>query len=279
VDVKVNSGGTGFSISDGSGRQITQFSITPSAAPGTPITGTAAGSNLALSNVVFADAPFGTENLLTHFKDFTVNLTTPADVKLTKTITMAAVLAADLATATPKLQGANFKPNDPTVGPGQLAALAGYMQTLVNVNTGWTNTANGATVDRPADDLTLTWKADTSSFNIATGATSGTYVSGMSLGLNTADVTFGKNLTKGSAVKAVAPTLDSAGAVLSAGSYTLSNVSFPMSTKAVGDEFESFKLRMTPVNNLTRNHVFEYCHNQLSEVFNERKNTNKDNMN
>ena len=244
VDVKVNTTADGFTISDGSGRQITQFSITPAAPPATPINGTAAGSNLTLSNVGFADAPFGTENLLTHFKDFTVNLTTPTDLKLTKTITMAAVLAADLATATPKLQGANFKPNDPTVGPAQLAALAGYMQTLINVNTGWTNTANNATVDRPADDLTLTWKADTSSFNIATGATSGTYVSGMSLGLNTADVTFGKNLTKGSAVKAVAPTLDSTGAVISAGSYTLSNVSFPMSTKAVGDEFESFNFTL-----------------------------------
>ena len=241
VDVKVNAAGNGFSISDGSGRQITQFSITPAAAPGTPITGTAAGSNLALSNVVFADAPFGTENLLTHFKDFTVNLTTPADVKLTKTITMAAIIAADAATATPKLSTAIFKPNDPTVGPAQLAALAGYMQTLVNVNTGWTNTATSATVDRPADDLTLTWKADTNSFNIATGATSGTYVSGMSLGLNTADTTFGTKLIKGASNIAVAPTLDSAGAVLSAGSFTLSNVSFPMSTKAVGDEFESFK--------------------------------------
>ena len=241
VDVKVNAAGNGFSISDGSGRQITQFTITPAAAPGTPITGTAAGSNLALSNVGFADAAFGTENLLTHFKDFTVNLTTPADLKLTKTITMAAVLTADAATATPKLT--NFKPNDPTLGPGQLTALAGYMQTLVNVNTGWTNTSvtPNVTVDRPADDLTLTFKADTSSFNIATGAASGTFVSGMSLGLNTADATFGKNLVKGAADKVVAPTLDSTGGVISAGSYTLSNVSFPMSTKAVGDEFESFK--------------------------------------
>ena len=241
VDVKVNAAGNGFSISDGSGRQITQFSITPAAAPGTPITGTAAGSNLALSNVVFADAPFGTENLLTHFKDFTVNLTTPSDVKLTKTITMAAIIAADAATATPKLSTAIFKPNDPTVGPGQLAALAGYMQTLVNLNTGWTNTATNAAFDRPADALTLTWKADTNSFNIATGATSGTYVSGMSLGVNTADTTFGTKLIKGASNITVAPTLDSAGSVLSAGSFTLSNVSFPMSTKAVGDEFESFK--------------------------------------
>jgi hypothetical protein len=244
VDVKVNAAGTGFSISDGSGRQITQFTITPAAAGSAPITGTAAGSNLALSNVAFADAAFGNENLLNHFKDFTVNLTTPANLNLTKTITMASILTTDAATATPKLT--NFKPNDPVLGPGQLAALAGYMEAAVNVNEGWTNTSvtPNVTVNRVAtgtDALTLTWKADTGSFNIATGAASGTYVSGMSLGLNTADANFGTKLIKGASNITVAPTLDSAGAVLSAGSYTLSNVSFPMSTKAVGDEFESFK--------------------------------------
>ena len=244
VDVKVNAAGTGFSISDGSGRQITQFTITPAAAGSAPITGTAAGSNLALSNVAFADAAFGNENLLNHFKDFTVNLTTPANLNLTKTITIASILAADAATATPKLT--NFKPNDPVLGPGQLAALAVYMEAAVNVNEGWTNTSvtPNVTVNRVptgTDALTLTWKADTGSFNIATGAASGTYVSGMSLGLNTADANFGTKLIKGASNITVAPTLDSAGAVLSAGSYTLSNVSFPMSTKAVGDEFESFK--------------------------------------
>jgi flagellar hook-basal body protein len=88
--------------------------------------------------------------------------------------------------------------------------------------------------------LTLTWKADTNSFNIATAAASATFVSGMSLGLNTTDGTFGKFLTKGAAVSIVPPTLDSTGAVTAAGSYTLSNVSFPMSKDAVGDEFESF---------------------------------------
>jgi len=245
VDVKVNAAGTGFSISDGSGRQITQFTITPAAAGSAPITGTAAGSNLSLSNVAFADAAFGNENLLNHFKDFTVNLTTPANLNLTKTITIASILAADAATATPKLT--NFKPNDPILGPGQLAALAVYMEAAVNVNEGWTNTSvtPNVTVNRVptgTDALTLTWKADTGSFNIATGAASGTYVSGMSLGLNTtADANFGTKLIKGASNITVAPTLDSAGAVLSAGSYTLSNVSFPMSTKAVGDEFESFK--------------------------------------
>ena len=194
--------------------------------------------------MAFADAAFGNENLLNHFKDFTVNLTTPANLNLTKTITIASILAADAATATPKLT--NFKPNDPVLGPGQLAALAVYMEAAVNVNEGWTNTSvtPNVTVNRVptgTDALTLTWKADTGSFNIATGAASGTYVSGMSLGLNTADANFGTKLIKGASNITVAPTLDSAGAVLSAGSYTLSNVSFPMSTKAVGDEFESFK--------------------------------------
>ena len=244
VDVKVNTGGTGFTISDGTGRQITQFSITPAATPSAPITGTAAGSVLALDNVGFADAPFGSENLLNHFKDFTVNLTTPAGLKLTKTITMASILAADAATAPPR-KLTNFDPTDPINGPDQLTALAGYMNAAVNVNTGWTNTSvtPNTTVDRVpsgTDPLTLTWKSDTSGFNIATGATSGTYVSSMSLGLNTTDATFGKLLTKGGSTSIVAPTEDSSGTVTAGGSFTLSNVSFPQSTEAKGDEFESF---------------------------------------
>ena len=244
VDVKVNTAGTGFTISDGTGRQITQFSITPAATPSAPITGTAAGSVLALDNVGFADAPFGSENLLNHFQDFTVNLTTPAGLKLTKTITMASILAADAATAPPR-KLTNFDPTDPINGPDQLTALAGYMNAAVNVNTGWTNTSvtPNTTVDRVpsgTDALTLTWKSDTSGFNIATSATSGTYVSSMSLGLNTTDATFGKLLTKGGSTSIVAPTLDSSGTVTAGGSFTLSNVSFPQSIEAKGDEFESF---------------------------------------
>ena len=244
VDVKVNALGTGLSITDGSVFQISQFSITPAATPSAPITGAAAGSTLALDNVGFADAAFGNENLLNHFKDFTVNLTTPAGLKLQKTITMASILATDAATSPPKLT--NFNPNDPLLGPDQLTALAGYMNAAVNDNTGWTNTSvtpnltNQTRVLTGTDALTLTWKADTSSFNIASGAASATYVSGMSLGLNTTDGTFGKFLTKGGSASTVAPTLDSTGAVIAGGSYTLSNVSFPLSTDAVGDEFESF---------------------------------------
>jgi flagellar hook-basal body protein len=245
VDVKVNTGGTGFTISDGTGRQITQFSITPAATPSAPITGTAAGSVLALDNVGFADAPFVNENLLNHFKDFTVNLTTPAGLKLTKTITMASILAADAATAPPR-KLTNFDPTDPINGPDQLTALAGYMNAAVNVNTGWTNTSvtpntTGDRVPSGTDALTLTWKSDTSGFNLATSATSGTYVSSMSLGLNTTDATFGKLLTKGGSTSIVAPTLDSvSGTVTAGGSFTLSNVSFPQSIAAKGDEFESF---------------------------------------
>jgi flagellar hook-basal body protein len=247
VNVKVNTGGTGFTITDGSGYQISKFSFTTAATPGTPIDGLAAGSSLALDNVAFATKAYTTtpENLLSHFKDFTVNMTTPAGLKLTKTITMASILTADAATAIPKLT--KFDPNSATLGPDQLTALAGYMNAAVNVVTGWTNlsgTPTGdvyPTVSRASDDpLTLTWKPDTFSFNIATGATSGTFVSGMSMGLNTADTGFGKFLTKGAAVKIVAPKLDSTGVVTAAGSYTLSNVSFPMSKKAAGDEFESF---------------------------------------
>ncbi len=248
VNVKVNPGATGFTITDGSGYQISQFTITPAATGATAITGSAAGSNLALDNVVFATAPYSPakENLLKHFKDFTVNLTTPLGLKLTKTITMETILTKDAAVTPPKLT--NFNPNSATLGPAELAILAGYMSAEANVVTGWTNLsgvadANGVypTVSRAADDpLTLSWVNASNSFNIATGVTSQTFLTGMSLGLNTADAAFGKFLTKGADTKIVAAKLDSTGAVTAASSYTLSNVSFPMSKKAVGDEFESF---------------------------------------
>jgi flagellar hook-basal body protein len=239
VDVKVNDAETGFTITDGSGYQITEFSITAEATPSAPITGTAAGSSLALDNVAFSETRFGSENRLNHFKDFTVNLTTPDGVKLTKTITMASILATDALTATPKLT--NFDPTDTENGPDQLTALADYMDAAINVVTGWTNTETGLTASRATGDtLTLAWESDTSSFTIATEASSGTFVSGMSLSKNTSDLTFGSLLTKGGAISIVAPEQDSGGAVTAGGSLTLSNVSFPQSVEAVGDEFESF---------------------------------------
>ncbi len=239
VDVKVNDAETGFTITDGSGYQITEFSITAEATPSAPITGTAAGSSLALDNVAFSETRFGSENRLNHFKDFTVNLTTPDGVKLTKTVTMASILATDALTATPKLT--NFDPTDTENGPDQLTALAGYMDAAINVVTGWTNTETGLTASRAVGDtLTLAWESDTSSFTIATADSSGTFVSGMSLSMNTDDATFGSLLTKGGSISIVAPELDSGGAVTAGGSLTLSNVSFPQSAEAVGDEFESF---------------------------------------
>jgi len=236
---------TGLKITDGSGNQITQFTIARSATDSAPITGTSAGSSLALDNVVFSETKFGNENRLNHFKEFTVNLTTPAGLKLTKTIPMSDILATDAATDTPKLT--NFDPTDTENGPAQLTALAGYMDAAINIVTGWTNLSgtpvNGVypiTSRAVGDPLSLAWESDTSSFTIATGASSGTFVSGMSLRLNTSDPGFGSLLTKGGAISIVTPELDSGGAVTAGGSLTLSNVSFPQSVQAVGDEFESF---------------------------------------
>ena len=248
VDVKVT--GAGFTITDGTGHQITQFNVTSAATPLTPIQGTPAGSALALDNVAFADAPFGNENLLTHFKDFTVNLTTQDGSKLTKTISFSNILALDaLVQPSPKL--AKFNPNDPVNGPDQLKALAKYMEDQANALTGWTNLSGNPvggvypTASRAASDpLTLAWKGDTNSFTLETGPNSTTYISNLSMNLNTADLNFGKLLTKGSSVNIVAPTLDSGGAVTAGGSLTLSNVSFPQSTKAVGDEFQSFNFTL-----------------------------------
>jgi flagellar hook-basal body protein len=249
VDVKVNDAENGFTITDGSGNQITQFTIARSPTDSAPITGTAAGSSLALDNVAFSETRFSNENRLNHFKDFTVNLTTPAGLKLTKTIPMSDILAADAATATPKLT--NFDPTDTENGPAQLTALAGYMDAAINIVTGWTN-LSGTPVNgvyplasrAVGDTLTLAWESDTSSFTIATGASSGTFVSSMSLSLNTSDLSFGSLITKGGAISIVAPELDSGGAVTAGGSLTLSNVSFPQSVEAVGDEFESFSFTL-----------------------------------
>ncbi len=248
VDVKVNDAETGLTITDGSGNQITKFTIARSPTDSAAITGTAAGSSLALDNVAFSETRFGNENRLNHFKDFTVNLTTPTTppLKLTKTFLMSEILAADTAGDL-----ANFDPTDTENGPGQLAALVDLMNAKINVLSGWTNLSGTPTsgvyptVSRAAGDtLTLAWEADTSSFTIATAASSGTFVSGMSLSLNTDDGTFGSLLTKGGSISIVAPTLDAGGTVTAGGSLTLSNVSFPQSVEAVGDEFESFKFTL-----------------------------------
>jgi flagellar hook-basal body protein len=245
VEVKVNDAKTGLIITDGSGNRITQFTIARSSTDSNAIQGTKAGSSLVLADVAFSETKFGNENRLNHFKDFTVSLTTPAGLKLTKTVDMATILAKDAATATPMLT--NFDPTDTEDGPDQLTALAGYMGAEINIATGWTNLSgtpvNGIypTVSRAVGDpLTLAWESDTGIFTIATEASSGTFLSGMSFSLNTNDATFGSLLTKGGAINIVPPEKDSSGVATSGSSLTLSNVSFPQSAEAVGDEFESF---------------------------------------
>jgi len=233
---KVGNVDTGLTITDGSGNLIKGLKISRDADDSDPIEGTAAGSSLALDNVAFSETKFGTENRLNHFKDFTVTLTTPASKTLTKTFLMSDILLADTGGDL-----ANFDPTDSENGPDQLAALEDLMNAKINVLTGWTDTDTGLPASRTAGDaLTLAWKSDTSSFTIATAATSGTFVSGMSLSLNTDDVTFGSLLTKGGAISIVTPETDSSGVAISGSSLTLSNVSFPQSAQAVGDEFESF---------------------------------------
>jgi flagellar hook-basal body protein len=245
LDVKVNTTSTGFTITDIGGHQITQFDITPTLITAPVISGSAAGSLVSLDNVAFADKPFDSENILDHFKDFKVNLTNKDGIKYTKTITFAEVEALDAAAATPKLT--NFNPNDPANGTAQMEALTEYMNTLVNETGNWSTTVAPITtgndrlgVGESSDPLTLIWKKDTNSFALSTTDTSSTFVSGLDLTLNSSDITLGKYLIKGRADDPVAPTFDSNGAVITGGSLTLSNVSFPLSQEAQGDEFESF---------------------------------------
>jgi len=247
VDVKATK--TGLIITDGSGNRITDFQITKTASGSTPIGGARAGSSLALDNIAFADTPFASENRLNHFKDFTVNLIDSNGHKLQTTIPFGpesdgnSVLAYDKA-QTPSLLK-DFNPNAAD-GPAQLTALAAAMNARISGAT-WsdlTANANGSvTATRIAtDSLTLAWKPDTSSFTLTSAGN--TYVSGMALNMNTTDLNFGKLLTKGGSVNIVPPVLDSTGAVTAGGSLTLSNVSFPLSTKAVGDEFQSFSFTL-----------------------------------
>ena len=245
VDVKVNNDKTGFTITDMGGHQITQFDIKPSLDTAPVITGASTGSAVTLDNVAFADKPFDNESILDHFKDFKVSLTNKDGIKFTKTISFSEVKALDAASATPKLT--NFLPNDPLVGQEQLTALTDYMNTLVNETNNWTTVAlpitsgqNRLGAGEIEDPLTMVWKKDTNSFELSTSKTSSTFVSGLDLSIDSTNVTFGQHLVKGSAVNVVAPTFDSSGSVTAGGSLTLSNVSFPLSSEPVGDEFESF---------------------------------------
>ena len=238
LSVKVDAGK--LLLTDESGRKISNFSFTTAAvgtAPAVDIPGTVESSALTLDNVAFADQKLGAANRLNHFEDFTVEVTQPDGTVLSKTVTFDSVLAAD---TSGKL--ANF---DPAAADGltQLNALADAMNTQLNA-AGWVNKATNASAT-PAENLKLTWNSDGSGFKVETLNTpsAGSFVSDFMVTLNTGDSTFGKLLTKGAGYKLVEPEV-SAGVVTKPGSFTLSNVSFPLAANPVGDEFASFSIKI-----------------------------------
>ena len=218
-------------------------------------------SSTSLDNINFADAPFDTESLLSHFSDYTdpsTGVITPHGLTIT-------IGSGDGASSyiipfnaetfvhfdgTPDNGGADdkglgfadFKPNDPLVGADHLKWFAADLQSTIRSTTGISN-------------LVVQWNADTGSLKVSDTSDAGaaTYVSQLSLSMNTQDATFGSKLLKGSAETIVAATLDAGQNVIAPSSFTLSNVSFPLNVKTNGDEFASFDFKIDGKEYLTNN--------------------------
>jgi hypothetical protein len=228
-------------ISDESNHQITKFDFSTAAVgtvPATLIPGTPKAASLSLDNVAFADQKLGANNRLNHFKDFSVSVVQPDGSTLNKTVTFADILLADTGGAL-----ADFDPSA-SDGLAQLTALADLMNTTLNASTGWVNASTNASAT-PAENLKLTWSDETSGFLLETLNTPslGSFIADFEMSLNKTDATFGDLLSKGGGFKLVEPEV-SAGVVTKPGSYTLSNVSFPLAANPVGDEFATFSIKI-----------------------------------
>ena len=257
---------TSLVVTDTGGHFISQMDfVTPSTTPGgddTVVSGFGLlESSTSLDNINFADAPFDTESLLSHFSDYTdpstglvtthgLNITIGSgDASSTYNIPFKAETfvhfdgVPDNGGADDKGLGFNdFKPNDPLVGADHMKWFAADLQTAIRNTTGKTN-------------LVVEWKADTGSLKVSDASPTGdtTYVSNLSLSMNTKDAAFGSKLLKGSAETIVAATLDAGQNVTAPSSFTLSNVRFPLNVANVGDEFESFDFKIDGKEYLTNN--------------------------
>jgi len=257
---------TTITVTDTGGHHITQMDfVIPADSPegeDTIVAGTGLlETSISLDNINFADAPFDTESLLSHFGDYT----DPATGTVTKHGLSITLGSGDKATSytipfntdtfvhfdgTPDNGGADdsglsftdFKPNDPLVGADHLKWFAADLQNAIRATTGNAN-------------LAVTWKADTGSLQVSEVSTSGSanFISELKLSMNTQDTNFGSKLLKGSAAVVVAATLDAGQNVVAPSSLTLSNVSFPLNVKTNGDEFESFNFKIDGKEYLTNN--------------------------
>ena len=247
---------TALVVTDTGGHQITQMDFTiPGVSGGASTTVSGVGlleSTISLDNIGFADAPFDAESLLAHFSDY-VDADPTKSVSNGLKITLGAGASATtysipFNTTTFKhfdgtagnagaddtgLGFSEFKPNDTLVGADHMKWFASDLQDAIRTATG-----------KPG--LVVEWKADSGSLKVTDAPATGTasYISNLSLSLNTKDATFGSKLVKGNFENVVAATLDANQNVVSGSSYTLSNVSFPLGSKANGDEFESFSFNI-----------------------------------
>ena len=232
---------------DTSGNPIRDVSLTARIGGDTPLldpTLMTEPSTISLQNIAFAANSFGTglnqESLLSHFKSLDVSITpSPTNTPVSFTIPFSAAIFPDLTDANGTHSYATFNPNN----PGDTDWFASSIQTAVQ-------TAFG--VVPGAANLKVTW--DKGGLKMEEKVPDGAVAAGFFIGkmqLNANDsydatlpgATYYAGLQKGSAETSFYKEPSSTGTVYP--SYLqVSNVSYPMDTSALGDEFKSFNLTL-----------------------------------
>ena len=207
-------------VTDIGGHQIGSIELVPRTTGDAPFpeapVALAGESKITLAGIDFAAAPIDTESLLSHFTSLTFTAT-DATGALTTTIPLSAASFPSLTGVDPVPSFASFDPTN----PDHMDLFAADVQTLLRA------TAKGGAVD-------VVWDANTNGL-VVTEPT-GKFMSQLTLGTDTETY---PQLVKGGGSVKVDMVTDSDGNVLTPSSYTLSNVSFPLSMTPSGSEFQS----------------------------------------
>ena len=219
-------------VNDIGGHQIASIELVPRTTGNAPLpvapVSLTGESKITLAGIDFAAAPIDTESLLSHFTSLTFTATDAAGA-LTTTIPLTVASFPSLTGVDPVPSFATFDPTNPV----HMDLFATDVQTLLRA------TAKGAAVD-------VVWDTNTNAL-IVTEPT-GKFMSGLTLGVDTEDY---PQLVKGGGSVQVDMVTDSDGNVLTPSSYTLSNVSFPLSMTPSGSEFQSLDFSLEDGTNLT----------------------------
>jgi len=231
IDIKANAAGTGLSILNSGGHQITKFSLSKDGGLTYPDAGALVGSTATIDNVIFADTPFKDESLLQHFSSMKVETSNSSGVA--QTPILIDFKNADATTFPNSFN--NFSPNDedPVIALASMDNLAKDIEAKLN---GSGNLPVGSI-------MAVKWIPDTKSFQVK-DSTGKAFINDIQLNLNTTDVRFNNKIVKGNATKIVPAVRDVNKAVVTPSSIILSNVGFPQGVKAVGDEFASFNVNI-----------------------------------